>query len=208
LYEPSNIIEKKTGWSIGKVEGLISYDNFFNLLANKIFPSTTYIRKSNGFSRDPDIFHELFGHCPILLDKDYANFLLEIAKFALKCKEFEQMIIQSLLWYTIEVGLIQTSNGLRVYGGALISSAQELIYALESKEPERKEFSLLEIARSPYRADVLQSTYYIINDFQELYNFEFDFKKFSKIASDAKRLGEYKAKFNIEQNKYTNVYIF
>ena len=118
------------------------------------------------------------------------------------------MIIQRFLWYTIEVGLIQTSHGLRIYGGALISSPQQVIYSLESKEPERKAFNLLEIARSPYRADVLQSTYYIINDFQELYNFEFSLKKLSNVVADAKRLGEYQAKFNIENNKYTNVNIF
>lgn len=208
LYEPSNILRKKTGWSITEVDGLISSDDFFILLANKIFPSTTYIRTNSGFSRDPDIFHELFAHCPILLDKDYAIFLSEIARFALECSKLEQMIIQRFLWYTIEVGLIQTSHGLRIYGGALISSPQEVIYSLESKEPERKAFNLLEIARSPYRADVLQSTYYIINDFQELYNFEFSLKKLSNVVADAKRLGEYQAKFNIENNKYTNVNIF
>jgi len=208
LYEVSNVLRNKTGWTIAKVNDLIPYNDFFNLLANKVFPSTTYIRTLSVFSKDPDIFHELFGHCPMLLNSNYSLFLSKIAKFALQCPRLEQIILQRFLWYTIEVGLIQTSQGLRIYGGALISSPQESIYSLESSEPERKIFDLLDISRSPYRADVLQTTYYFISSFEELYNFEFSLEKLSIIIKAAKQLGEYPAKFKIEDNKYTNANIF
>jgi len=208
LYEVSNTLRNKTGWTVAKVDDLIPYNDFFSLLANKVFPSTTYIRKLSGFSRDPDIFHELFGHCPMLLDRNYSIFLTKIAKFALQCPHLEQIILQRFLWYTIEVGLIQTSQGLRIYGGALISSSQESVYSLESGEPERKIFNLLDISRSPYRADVLQTTYYFISNFEELYSLEFSLEKLSILIKAAQQLGEYAAKFKIEDNKYTNVNIF
>ena len=208
LYEVSNTLKNKAGWTISRVEGLIPYNDFFNLLANKIFPSTAYIRQFESFSRDPDIFHELFGHCPMLLDKNYSTFLSNIAKFALQCPRLEQIVIQRFLWYTIEVGIIKTSQGLRIYGGALISSSQESVYALESKEPEKKRFDLLSVSRSPYRADVLQSMYYIIDDFEELYDFELSLDKISMVTNAARLLGEYPAKFQVEDNKYTNVNVF
>lgn len=208
LYEVSNVLRNKTGWVVSRVDDLIPYNDFFILLANKIFPSTTYIRQSEGFSRDPDIFHELFGHCPMLLDENYSLFLTKLTKFALQCPRLEQIILQRFLWYTIEVGIIRTSQGLRIYGGALVSSSQESVYALESKEPERKRFDLLDISRSPYRADVLQSMYYIIDNLEELYDLEFSLEKLCAIINTARQLGEYPAKFQVEDNKYTNVNAF
>ncbi len=208
LHEVSSILINKTGWVVSRVNELINYNDFFYLLANKVFPSTTYIRKLGNFSKDPDIFHELFGHCPMLLDKNYSVFLNKLAKFALKCPRLEQIVLQRFLWYTIEVGLIQTSQGLRIYGGALISSPQESVYSLESDQPERKTFNLLDISRTPYRADILQTNYYIIENLSELYNLEFSIENLSSITKLAKQLGEYPAKFRIEDNKYTNANIF
>lgn len=208
LHEVSNILRNKTGWVVTKVNELIDYNDFFYLLANKVFPSTTYIRKLGDFSKDPDIFHELFGHCPMLLDKNYSVFLNKLAKFALRCPRLEQIILQRFLWYTIEVGLIKTSQGLRIYGGALISSPQESVYSLESNKPERKTFDLLDVSRSPYRADILQTNYYFIEDLNELYNLKFSIENLSSITKLAKQLGEYPAKFRIENNKYTNANIF
>lgn len=209
LYEVSKILRKKSGWTITRVDNLIPYNDFFDLLANKVFPSTTYIRSLGGdFSKDPDIFHELFGHCPMLLDLNYSKFLNNIAVLALQCSRLEQILLQRFLWYTIEVGLIQTSKGLRIYGGALISSPQEAIYSLESQEPERKRFNLLDISRSPYRADLLQNTYFFIEDFNELYNNNISVKNLTILVETAKKLGEYPAKFKVENNRYTSANVF
>lgn len=208
LYEVSNTLRNKTGWTITRVDGLIPYNDFFGLLANKVFPSTVYLRTLNKFSKDPDIFHELFGHCPMLLDQNYSIFLNNLAKFALSCSKLEQLLVQRLLWFTIEVGLIQTNRGLKIYGGALLSSSQESIYALEENQSEKKRFDLLDIFRSPYRADVLQTTYYFINDFDTLYNIELSSQKLYNLSKIAIKLGEYPAKFDIEYNKYTSVHCF
>jgi len=208
LYEVSNTLRNKTGWTLTRVDGLIPYNDFFSLLANKVFPSTVYLRTLDQFSKDPDIFHELFGHCPMLLDPSYSNFLTNLAKFALKCSRLEQILLQRLLWFTIEVGLIQTKTGLKIYGGALISSSQESIYALEENESEKRKYDLLDIFRSPYRADVLQTTYYFIEDLNDLYNIELSYQKLSDLAKTATQLGEYPAKFDIEYNKYSSVHCF
>lgn len=208
LYEVSETLRKKSGWTITKVDSLISYNNFFSLLANKIFPSTRYIRTLDGFSKDPDIFHELFGHCPMLLNEKYSSFLNNLAKFALQLPQLEQTLLQRFIWYTIEVGLIKTSQGLRIYGGALISSPQESVYSLESDEPERKLFNIVDIFRTPYRADVLQGTYFFINTFDELYNYKISLENLNELTNVVKQLGEYPAKFVVEHNKYTSVNIF
>lgn len=208
LHEVSNTLRNKTGWTLSRVDGLIHYNDFFGLLANKVFPSTIYLRTLDQFSRDPDIFHEVFGHCPMLLDQNYSIFLNNLARFALGCSHLEQLLLQRLLWFTMEVGLIQTSEGLRIYGGALISSPQESIYALEKNESEKKEFNIIDIFRSPYRADLLQTTYYYIKDFDELFDIKFSAQKLSDLTKDAMRLGEYQARFKIEDNKYTNAHAF
>lgn len=208
LSEVSNILFEKSGWSLARVDGLIPYNDFFTLLANKIFPSTIYIRKSKNFSKDPDIFHELFGHCPMLLDTNYSNFITTLATFALQRSELERVMLQRLLWFTIEVGLIHTDDGYRVYGGALLSSPEEAIYALESNNAERKHFNLLDVFRSPYRADYLQKTYFCINDMSDLYNVDLSDEAFSTVVKQAIQLGEYPAKFSVEYNKYSSVHCF
>lgn len=208
LHEVSRVLKKLTGWTLTKVDGLISYNDFFYLLANKVFPSTTYLRKSSQFSKDPDIFHELFGHCPMLLDYNYSNFLKNFAKFALDRSHIEQILLQRLLWFTIEVGLIKTNNKISIYGGALISSPKESLYVIDTKDAEKKPFDFVEIFRSPYRADILQTTYYFINDLSELYDINFTVKKLSVLIEKAKKLGEYPAKFKVENNKYSNVAAF
>ncbi len=207
LHEVSKVLREKSGWTITRVDNLIPYNDFFNLLANKVFPSTTYIRVSGEFSKDPDIFHELFGHCPMLLNARYSTFINNVAKFALQCNRLEQMLLQRFLWYTIEVGLISTDQGLRVYGGALVSSPKESIYSLVSNTPERKKLDLLDVFRTPYRADVLQGTYFFVNSFDDLYNEYISLQRISDLARVAQQLGEHKAKFEVEYNKYTSVHV-
>ena len=208
LEEVSYTLRQRTGWSLVRVDGLIPYNEFFQLLANKLFPSTIKIRSSEKFSKDPDIFHEIFGHCPLLLDVDYSNFLHMIGKIGLNSTIIEQVLLQRLLWFSIEVGLIHTQFGFRIYGGALISSPEEAQYAINSNKVKIKEFNILEVCRSPFRADVLQSVYYYINSFKDLYNVDLSKQNISRIVREASALGEYPAKFKVEFNKYSSVGYF
>jgi phenylalanine-4-hydroxylase len=106
-------------------------------LSNKVLPSTTFIRESIEFSKDPDIFHEIFWHCPALLDEKYSNFLQCVSKAALSSPPLEQELLKRLLWFTAEVGLIHTNDGLKVYGSSLISSPQELVYSIDNNKSEK-----------------------------------------------------------------------
>ncbi len=208
LDEVSLVLKKKVGWSIIRVDTGIDFNDYCYFLSNKILPSTTFIRESIEFSQDPDIFHEIFGHCPSLLDERYSNFLQRIAKVAIGASTLELVLLRRLLWFTIEVGLIQTDDGLRVYGSSLISSPQELVHSIDNNESEKKPFNLLDICRSPYRSDIIQATYYFINDFAELYNIDLSSANLSNIIEDALKLKEYLARFKIENNKYTSVNCF
>ncbi|AZL16359.1 phenylalanine 4-monooxygenase [Rickettsiales endosymbiont of Stachyamoeba lipophora] len=208
LPDVSDILKSKTGWVLAEVDGLISCSDFFNLLANKIFPSTTYIRKLTDFSIDPDIFHELFGHCPMLLDNRFSKFLTDLAQYAYNQPITEQLLLLRVIWFTIEVGLVKTPEGLRIYGGALLSSPKETIYALEADNVERKKFNILEALRSPYRADMCQAKYFYINNLYELFEIEINDKIFNSLKNQVIKYGEYPAKFKIENNKYTNANIY
>lgn len=208
LDEVSLILKNKVGWSIARVETGINFNDYASFLSNKVFPSTTFIRESFEFSKDPDIFHEIFGHCPTLLDEKYSNFLQYVSKTALNSPPLEQELLKRLIWFTAEVGLMQTDDGLKVYGSSLISSPQELVYSIENNKSEKKSFNLLDICRSPYRSDIIQTTYYIINNFDELYNIDLSIAHLSNIIKDASRLKEYPAKFEIENNKYVSVNYF
>lgn len=207
LTEVSTKIKSVTGWQLVPVEGLIDYQNFFNLLANRKFPSTTYIRKSSelNLSKDPDIFHEIFGHSPMLLDIKYATAIQNFASTALKAPKLLQPLLQRVLWFTIETGLINTKNGLRIYGSSILSSALETIYSLNSNIPLRKNFSLIDVMRTPYRADILQPIYYVIDSYESLFDLLNEHDLILHSANQAYNLGEYKAHFPIVHNKYISI---
>ena len=208
LSDVSAVLKKHTGWMISKVNGLINYDEFFYLLSHRIFPSTIKLRKSPRFSKDPDIFHEIFGHTPMLLNQRYADFLQQIGAFALKSPLFLLPAIQRVLWYTIEVGLIRENGELKIYGASLISSPKESEYALHSPKVIRSQFNLVDVIRSPYRADLLQRRYYIIESFDELYGVVEYLSNLKEYYDEARSLGEFEANFSIQHTKYTNANIF
>lgn len=160
-----------TGWSVEAVPALIPNDQFYNLLANKKFPAATFIRRRDelDYLQEPDIFHEFFGHCPLITDQVYADFMELYGKIAEKANDAQLAMLGRLYWFTIEFGLINTEQGIRVYGGGILSSKEETIYALESETPERREFKPLDILRTPFRIDILQTVYYVIDDLQQLY---------------------------------------
>jgi len=171
-HEVSEALGAITGWSVQRVSALISFDKFFDLLANRKFPAATFIRRRDelDYLQEPDMFHEIFGHCPMLTDRVYADFMQAYGELGLKASDKDRVMLARLYWFTVEFGLIKTSEGLRCYGGGILSSHKETIYALESDIPQRQLLTPLEALRTPYRIDIVQPIYFVIEDFQALYD--------------------------------------
>jgi phenylalanine-4-hydroxylase len=171
LAEVSHELKKATGWQVVPVEALISFKEFFDLLAHRQFPAATFIRRIEDldYLKEPDIFHEVFGHCPLLTHEPFANFTERIGIMGQQMTKEERVMLARLYWFTVEFGLITTPQGLRIYGGGILSSKGESVYALESPVPVREAFDLLTILRTPYRYDEMQKKYFIINSFEDLF---------------------------------------
>ena len=208
LGEFSDKLHKKTGWKISRVEDLIDSYSFFHLLANKIFPSTVYIRTDQNIflSKDPDIFHELFGHCPILLDINNAKIFEKFGLMGLQLDKDQRQFLQRLFWFTFETGLINTVCGLKIYGGSLVSSIKESSYSLRNDNVVRKPFDIVQIFRTPYRADILQGIDYVIDDFSQLYTMLDNIDLIKERIDMAYSLGEFSPYFPVEKEyeKYMN----
>jgi phenylalanine-4-hydroxylase len=168
----STILQDTTGWSLEPVPALIPFDRFFQLLANRQFPAATFIRTKEelDYLKEPDIFHEMFGHCPLLTNSAYADFTQLYGQLGLSATPEERVLLARLFWFTIEFGLIQTPKGLRAYGGGILSSINETVYCLESTIPQRKPFNVIEALKTPYRIDEIQPVYFVLNTFDELYH--------------------------------------
>lgn len=159
------------GWSVQQVPALIPASEFFGLLSRKKFPAASFIRLPEEFDyiMEPDIFHEFFGHCPLLTNRAYAEFVHAFGKIALEAKPKDRVQLFRLFWFTIEFGLIQTPAGTRAYGGGILSSFGETSYALDSATPKRVAFDPVEALRTPYRIDIMQPLYYVIDSFDDLF---------------------------------------
>lgn len=168
----SAVLQKKTGWSVAPVEALIPFDEFFNLLANRQFPAASFIRSREelDYLKEPDIFHEVFGHCPLLTNPVYADFVHKYGQLGLNANAKDRALLARLFWFTIEFGLVNTEAGLRIYGAGILSSKEETIYALESPIPERKHFTPMDALRTPYRYDVKQPIYFVLDNYHTLYD--------------------------------------
>ena len=164
---------KATQWEIVAVPGLIPEVPFFTLLANRKFPVTDWLRTPEEFDYivEPDVFHDLFGHVPLLFNPVFADHMQEYGKGGLKAHGLnacEQL--SRLYWYTIEFGLIQQKDGLRAYGAGILSSSGELQYSVTSPEPQRLPLDIERVMRTRYKIDSYQQTYFVINSFQELFD--------------------------------------
>jgi phenylalanine-4-hydroxylase len=162
---------KATGWGVTAVNALISFKEFFELLANRHFPVATFIRvrEDLDYLKEPDIFHEVFGHCPLLTLPAFASFTEKMGQWGMKMNREERVMLARLYWFTVEFGLINTKEGLRIYGGGILSSKGESVYALESPAPMREKFDLIQVLRTPYRYDEMQKKYFIIDSFDDLF---------------------------------------
>jgi phenylalanine-4-hydroxylase len=167
----SDKLRRATGWEIVPVPGLIPDEAFFTHLANRRFPVTVWLRKPEEFDYivEPDVFHDFFGHVPLLFDPVYAEHLHEYGKGGLKAMRLEAVtMLARLYWYTIEFGLMNTPAGVRAYGAGLLSSGGELAYCVEDPRPRRRPFDLERIMRTEYRIDRYQDTYFVIDSFEHL----------------------------------------
>ena len=163
-----------TGWQIVAVPGLIPEVPFFSLLANRKFPVTDWIRKPEEFDYvvEPDIFHDLFGHVPLLFNPVIADFIQAYGQGGLRASELGACeLLSRVYWYTIEFGLIREAGGLRAYGAGILSSSGELAHSVTSPEPNRLPLSLARAMRTRYKIDTYQQTYFVINDMQQLLDF-------------------------------------
>jgi phenylalanine-4-hydroxylase len=164
---------KATRWEIVAVPGLIPEVPFFTLLANRKFPVTDWIRKPEEFDYivEPDVFHDLFGHVPLLFDPVFADHMQEYGKGGLKAHRLDACeLLSRLYWYTIEFGLIRQKSGIHAYGAGILSSPGELQYAVESPEPRRLALDVELAMRTPYKIDTFQQTYFVIDSFQDLFD--------------------------------------
>jgi phenylalanine-4-hydroxylase len=167
----SKNLKKKTGWEIVAVPGLIPDDAFFTHLANRRFPVTVWLRTPEEFDYivEPDVFHDFFGHVPLLFDAVYADHLYEYGKGGLKAMRLDAVkMLARLYWYTIEFGLMNTQSGIRAYGAGLLSSGGELAYCVDDPRPRRLRFDLERVMRTEYRIDRYQDTYFVIDSFEHL----------------------------------------
>jgi phenylalanine-4-hydroxylase len=165
-------LAQASGFGIAAVPALILPARFFGLLAERRFPVATFLRRREDFDylQEPDLFHEVFGHCPMLAHPAFADVLEGFGRLALVAGEAYIWRLQRLFWFTVEFGLIEGLEGLRIYGAGIASSPGETIHALESDAVERLPLDPVRIFRTPYRIDIFQSVLYVIESFEQLHD--------------------------------------
>ncbi len=184
----SDMLEKTVNWRLVTVPGYLPPMVFLEHLSKRQFPVTWWIREPAkiDYLMEPDIFHDLFGHVPMLAHQVYADYMQEWGKGALKAHTLDaDKEIERLYWFTVEFGLIQQEEGLRIYGSGIVSSKTESVYCLESDKPNRLKFDLKRIMRSDYRIDDLQKTYFVIDSLEDL--FEATKPDFAPIYAEVKK---------------------
>ncbi|HEY4940274.1 MAG TPA: phenylalanine 4-monooxygenase [Rhizomicrobium sp.] len=173
LERMSDGLEKLTGWRVVTVPSLVPDEIFFDHLANRRFPAGQFIRDAKQFDyiEEPDIFHDVFGHVPMLAHPVFADYMQAYGKGGVRAlTQFHALKnLARLYWYTVEFGLIEGPEGLRIYGSGIVSSRGESIYAVESPSPNRIGFDLERVMRTDYRIDDFQESYFVIRSFDELF---------------------------------------
>ncbi|MBP9681479.1 MAG: phenylalanine 4-monooxygenase [Bacteriovorax sp.] len=199
--EVTAILKSHTGWRVSPVPALIQPELFFSLLSQKKFPAANFnrITEESDYIEEPDVFHELYGHCPLLTNAPYAEFMHQFGKLALSADSKTQMRLFRLFWFTIEFGLIRESGELKAYGGGILSSKSEIIYSVESPIAQRMPLDPLVALRTPFRIDILQPLYFVIESFDEL--FKLIEKKPIELAKISMTLPDFPARF--EKRKKT-----
>ncbi len=174
-FDEFNIrLETITGWNVVVVPGLIGNKEFFELLLNRKFPASTWLRNMEhlDYLEEPDMFHDVFGHIPLLTNKTYCAYLYGLSKIALSYIDNPVAVelISRIYWFTVEFGLIRDNGLLRIYGSGILSSTGESVYCLKSGIPSKRiDFNVEKILDTPYIKDKFQATYFVIESCLELF---------------------------------------
>ncbi|WP_428774447.1 phenylalanine 4-monooxygenase [Vibrio sp.] len=171
LPEINSVLKRETGWQVEPVPALINFDRFFDLLAERKFPVATFLRSREEFDylQEPDFFHEIFGHCAMLTHPDFAEYTHTYGQLGRSASSKERVYLARLYWFTVEFGLVKEQGQTKIYGGGILSSPGETLYALDSATAKREKFDLLRVLRTPYRIDIMQPIYFMLDDISELY---------------------------------------
>lgn len=175
--EVNRSLAAATGWRIVAVPGLIPEEQFFAHLAHCRFPVSVWIRERSelDYLAEPDLFHDLFGHVPLLSNPVFARFMQAYGAAGPKAKALDAVpLLARLYWYTVEFGLIETPAGLKVYGAGILSSKGETVYSIESPAPHRVAFDLERVMRTQYLIDDLQRIYFVLESFEQLFHAGYD----------------------------------
>lgn len=173
LEQINEVLAAATGWTLVGVEGLLPELDFFEHLAHRRFPVTWWIRRPDqvDYIEEPDLFHDLFGHVPLLMEPRFADYMQAYGRGGVKAHAIGAEALAALTrlyWYTVEFGLVATTEGLRIYGAGIVSSKGESLHALQSAAPNRLGFDLERVLRTRYRIDTFQKTYFVIDGFDAL----------------------------------------
>ncbi|MFM9889885.1 MAG: phenylalanine 4-monooxygenase [Rickettsiales bacterium] len=172
----SEILMKRTGWQVVAVSGAVPGPIFFDHLANRRFPATDWIRtrEQMAYLQEPDVFHDIFGHVPLLINPIFADYMQAYGQGGLKAQALKGIKnLGRLYWYTVEFGLIRSkrdNNELRIYGAGILSSSEETVYSLTSPKPQRVAFDIKRIMRTDFHITDLQELYFVIDDFEQLFD--------------------------------------
>jgi phenylalanine-4-hydroxylase len=170
--EVNERLDRATAWQVVAVPGLLPEHVFFTHLAQRRFPVTVWLREEHEFDYivEPDVFHDFFGHVPLLFDPVFADYMQAYGRGGQKADGLHALeYLARLYWYTVEFGLISGAGGLRIYGAGVLSSPSEVNHALASPEPNRIGFDLKRVMRTRYKIDTFQQTYFVIEDFGQLF---------------------------------------
>jgi phenylalanine-4-hydroxylase len=167
----SEVLHGATGWTVVAVPGLVPDEVFFEHLANRRFPAGNFIRKPDqlDYIEEPDVFHDVFGHVPMLMNRTLADYIQAYGAGGLRAQKLGVLPnLARVYWYTVEFGLVQQKDGIRIYGSGIASSRTESVYALEDPSPNRLGFDLERVMRTRYRIDDFQETYFVLRSLDEL----------------------------------------
>ncbi len=171
LEELNARLFERAGWTVVSVPGLVPDDIFFGHLSRRRFPAGNFIRSAAqlDYLEEPDVFHDVFGHVPVLAQPQVADFIQKLGEAGLRASELGAMHrLARLYWHTIEFGLAREEGELKIYGAGIASSFGEAGYSLESPAPRRLPFDLRQVMRTRYRSDALQACYYVVDGFEAL----------------------------------------
>ena len=167
----SETLSQRTGWQIVAVPGLVPDDVFFEHLAHRRFPAGHFIRKPHelDYLEEPDVFHDVFGHVPMLMNPAIADYIQAYGEGGLRAKRLGVLEkLARVYWYTVEFGLVKQPDGLRVYGAGIASSATETVFSVEDDSPNRVAFDLERVMRTNYRIDDFQESYFVLDNLNDL----------------------------------------